>query len=116
MRWKKIFILAVLLLFLSAQAVPLMAKDRLGDGLPTIAVPSHEDGGGDDGGGEEHPWQDDDGDDGGTTGLTKTINWLVGLFSGNHGDAKKEAKKDIDRRKTRKPYGNYAPVDKGEQK
>lgn len=116
MSWKKIFIATLLLLFLTAQAVPLMATDQVGDGLPTIVIPSHNDGGGDDDGGEEHPWQDDDGDDSGTTGISKHINWLIGLFFNTQKDTKENAKKDTDLRKTRKPYGNYAPVDKGEQK
>jgi hypothetical protein len=112
MRWKRVFIFAVLLLFLAVQAVPLMATDKVGGGTPTIAVPNHDDGGGD--GGEEHPWQDDDGDNNGTAGFSKHIDWLIGLFF----DIKivKKVEKDNDQRKARKPYKKFVAPEKRDKK
>ena len=115
MRWKKIFIFAVLLLFLTAQAVPLMATDTAEGTQPIIAGPNHNDGGGD-GDGEEHPWQDDDGtgDGTGTVGIVKQIDWLIGLFFNSHKDVQKEKAKEI--HNTQKPVKKAAPPEKGKNK
>ncbi len=115
MRWKKIFVFAVLLLFLAVQTVPLMATDTVGSKVPTIAAPNHNDGGGD-GDGEEHPWQDDSGDNTGTMSFSKSLDWLIGLFFNKNNEGNRTLEKNNDQRNTRKPYKKFAPVQKDKQK
>lgn len=81
MRSRKIFIVAILMLFVALQIVPLYAADRPGIKIKPENPVS------DPIGGEGHPWQDTDGgDDGnvsdGKTGLDDIISQIITFFTG----------------------------------